>query len=50
MLTKGVVGSFLDGVSIPVSFENAGVDFLIEATSEVSEPFSFLEVVSDSCK
>lgn len=49
MLTKGVAGYFLNGVSIPVFFEKAGIDFLIGPTSGVSEPF-VLEAVSDSCK
>lgn len=48
MLTKGGALSFLDGVSIPVFTENAGVDFLMGATYGVFEPF--LETVSDSCK
>lgn len=50
MLTKGVAGSFLGGDLFPVFFEKAGVDFLIGATSGVSELFSFLKAVSDSCK
>lgn len=48
MLTKGVVGSFLDGVSVPVFSENAGVDFLMGATAGVLVPFSSEAV--DSCQ
>lgn len=49
MLTNGVAGSSLDGVSIPVFFENVGIDVLMGATSGVSEPFLFLEAVLDTC-
>lgn len=47
MFTKGVAGSFLDGVSIPVFFKN-GVAFFIGPTSGVSGPLSFLESDAES--